>query len=183
VKKVVFCVSCVFWVVSSLWGQSRVSFLQGDSFQDVVVAVAEGGLEYTVSIGPNPAFVYQSVAYPITDVFGFWVLSDDDDLFPVHQDIGVWQAHENQSGQGGIAGWKTNPNTGLTPGQQFTFTFDSLNVASVEQVGFHIRVAGTFPGTNGNTGYATVPEPATGAVLGLLSLVFGRRFRARSRTP
>ncbi len=183
VKKITLCVLSVFFCVLPLWGQSRASFLSGDSFQDVIVTVAGGGLEYTVTLGPNPAFVYQSVAYPITDLFGFWVLSNDDDLFPVHSDIGVWRAHENQAGTGGIAGWHTNPNTGLTPGQQFTFTFDSLNVASVEQFGFHIRVNGTFPGTNGNTGYATVPEPATGSALGVLAVLLGRRFRARSQNP
>lgn len=171
----------LFFVVSFLWGQSRSSFLEGDGFQDVIVIVSGGGLEYTVSLGPNPAFIYQSVSHPIVDLFGFWVLSNDDDLFPVHGDIGVWRAHENQAGVGGIAGWRTNPNAGLTPGQQFTFVFDDLNVESVEQVGFHIRVEGTFPGTNGNTGYATVPEPTTLGILSLLGVAFIRRLRARNR--
>ena len=164
--------------------QSRSSFLDVDAFEDVIVMVSNGGLTYDVELGPNPTMEYQGDIFEITDLFGFWALSNDDDLEVVHQNIGVWDAHENQAGTGGIVGWKTNPNTGLTPGDSITFTYDELTTARVEQVGFHIRLDGTFPGASGNTGFATVPEPGS-----LIALAFAggllviRRKRACTDCP
>jgi hypothetical protein len=123
--------------------------------------------------------IYQNTAYDITDVFGFWALSNDEDLVAIQHDLDGWVVNQSNSGPGGIAGWRTNPNTGLTPGESYTFTFDSLSKDKVDQLGFHIRIDGTFPGTNGNTGFATaaIPEPGllAPAMLGLLPFV--RRIR------
>jgi hypothetical protein len=126
--------------------------------------------------------VDNGVEYNITDIFGVWALSNDDDLAATHSDVGVWNAHEQNAGTGGIAGWKTNPNTGVTPNGSFIWTFDSLNASSVEQHGFHIRLNGNFPGWGGQTGYATVPEPAGYiALLMLLPMCFARKVRAKTR--
>ncbi len=149
---------------ASAFAQSRSSFLAVDNISGVNVAVSMDGLSYTVSFDPGAYFSYGGSDYFITDVFGFWELSDDDDLIATHQDIDQWNAHSNNAGTGGIAGWKTNPNTGLTSGMSKTFTFDSFSFDKAERVGFHVRLDGTFPGTNGNTGYITeevVPEPMT----------------------
>lgn len=163
--------------LTGAFAQTRSSFLTVDAIQDVTVTVSNGGKTFKVDVGAAPTMTYNGIEYDITDVFGFWALSNDDDLDADHSDIGVWRAHENNAGGGGIAGWKTNPNTGLRPNQSFTFDFNSLTYDRVEQFGFHIRLDGQFPGTDGNTGYATVPEPASmlGLALGLATLARRRR--------
>ncbi|MBS1723260.1 MAG: PEP-CTERM sorting domain-containing protein [Armatimonadetes bacterium] len=167
-------------VAGAAGAQTRSSFLGVDVISDIAVQVSNGGLTYNVQVGNAPTFTYNNTVYHITDVIGFYTLSDDDDLTAVNQNVGVWQTNNSNAGTGGIAGWKTNPNTGLTPGQSFTFNFDSLNVASVERLGYHVRIDGTFPGTQGNTGnITTVPEPASLLVIGsaLASLAARRRMR------
>lgn len=157
--------------------QSRSSFLDVSAFDDLTVTPQNGGLAYQVNVGNNPTFTYNGSTYTITDVFGFWVMSNDDDLSASNADVDQWRTANNNSGLGGIAGWKTNPNTGLVPNTSYTFEFDSLGVSSVEQYGFHVRLDGTFPGTNGDTGYATVPEPASMIGLGLGVLALLRRYK------
>jgi hypothetical protein len=166
-------------VTGSAFAQSRSSFLEVDSFSDVTVNVMNSGLTYQIVLGANPTFSYQSQTYNITDLFGFWVLSNDDDLVFSHSNQNGWDAHGNNSGTGGIAGWKTNPNNGITPNQSITFSFTTLDVSRVEQIGFHIRIDGTFPGTQGNTGFATVPEPASMLALGAGLAAIAARRRAR----
>jgi len=164
---------------AAAFGQSRNAFLDVQGFEDVFVQPSNGGLTYQISLGPSPAMVFDNQALPITDIFGFFVLSNDDDLVPIHSDTGDWRAVENQAGIGGVAGWKTQPNNGLQPNESFSFTFQSLNAASIEQVGYHVRLTENFPGTGGNTGFATVPEPASLGVLliGALSLLRRRKRR------
>jgi hypothetical protein len=164
--------------------QSRSSFLAVDSVTGLNVAISGDGLTYTLSFDPGAYFSYLGDDYAITDVFGIWALSDDDDLTVTHSDIDVWDAHANNAGGGGIAGWKTNPNTGLTSGQSKVFTFDSLSSDLVERQGFHVRLDGTFPGTEGNTGYITteevIPEPMSLLALGTAgAALIAKRRRGR----
>src|SRR5690242_13547110 len=107
--------------------QTRSSFLEVDAVSQIAVDVSNSNLTYKVSLGANPTFTYQNTVYTITDLIGFWNLSDDDDLTVTNSDIGVWQANNSNSGVGGIAGWKTQPNTGITPGQDVTLTYDALS--------------------------------------------------------
>lgn len=159
--------------------QSRSSFLAVDVISDIIVNVSNGGLRYEVIVGANPTFTYQGTDYNITEVWGFWTLSDDDDLTVTNSDIGIWKVNNSNSGTGGIAGWKTQtPNDGLTPGQSFTFDYSALSVDKVERLGFDVRLDGIFPGTSGNTGRITVvPEPASMLALavGVATLVRRRR--------
>lgn len=121
--------------------------------------------------------VYQGQTRQITEVFGFWLLDDNDDLHGSGVTGGGWQYHENYSGSGGIAGFKTNPNAGVKQGEGRDFTFRSV-VGVPETYGVHLRL------DDGNTYYveapaATVPEPATLAVLGVGISALIRRRRAK----
>lgn len=159
--------------------QTRSSFLAVDTISDVVVNVSNAGLRYEIIVGMDPKFTYQGTDYAITEVFGFWNLSDDDDLTVSNQDIGVWKTNNSNSGAGAIAGWKTQtPNQGLTAGQSVVLDYDALSVEKVERLGFHVRIDGTFPGTSGNTGHiTTVPEPASMAAMGLGAVALIRKRR------
>lgn len=160
--------------------QSRSSFLQVDAFEDLMLTVSNGGLTYNLQLGAAPKMWVGGTSYDVTGVFGVWALSNDDDLVAVNADNGVWGAHQNQSGTGGIAGWKTNPPNALHANQSMSWTFTSLNTASVEQQGFHIMTAGSWPGGGGNTGYATVPEPSGWlALLVCIPIVLAGKSRRR----
>lgn len=166
---------------SAAFAQSRNSFSDVEAFLDLTVNVSNGGLTYEVVVGADPRFMYNGNTYHITDVFGFWVLSNDVDFVVQNQNIDQWVVSNNNAGPGAIAGWRTNPNTGLVPGTSKTFTFDALNVGAVDQVGFHLRISGDWPfGEGGDTGFATVPEPATMLGLaGALPLLLRRRRKNR----
>jgi len=159
--------------------QSRSSFWDVSGFQDLNVEVSNGGLTYKVILGANPKMLYQSNWYNITDVFGFWTLSNDVDFNVVNQASNQWSPSNNNAGPGAIAGWKTNPNTGITPNNSYTFTFDSLNTDAVDQLGFHIRLDEYANFWNGDTGFATVPEPTSMAVLALGAIGLAARRRRK----
>lgn len=134
------------------------------------------GLTLDTALSNNASFVLNSQQYFITDVFGIWLLDDNDDFSASGPDIAQWNAHSNLSSTGGIAGWKTNPNTGLTPGQSNSLTFTSITGQS-EGYGYHVRIDGQLPGGS-NTLYiqgAAVPEPASLAALGIGAAALARR--------
>lgn len=151
------------------------------SYADIVgVNVVRTGNNIDLSVSATPTLTFNNVTYTITDVFGVWALDDNDDMTASVSAQNGWSASTNFSGTGGIAGWKTNPNSGLTPGQNLSFSYTSLN-GTVEDFGYHIRVSGNLPG-GGNTAYfrqEPVPEPATlsAVALGLGALL--RRRKAR----
>jgi hypothetical protein len=163
--------------------QSLNSFLVVEEIVGIDVQVANAGLDHTVSVLSAPKFKYLGDWYDIKDVFGYWSLSVDDDLNVVNANQGVWTANNNNAGPGGIAGWKTNPNTGLTANTSLTFNYVSLNYGSVEGPGFHVRLlSGNFPGTSGNTGYiTTVPEPGSVLALGAGLAALAARRRGHNR--
>ncbi len=163
-------------VAASASAQTFNSFRLVDKLEGVTVEEL-APLEYRVSLGAAPILTYQGSSIPITDIFGFWALSEDDDVTGATTDFGAWNAHANNASTGGIVGWKTNPNTGIVLGGSQVFTFDSLNTADIEHFGFHIRLSRAFPGTTGNTGFAYVPAPGPAAVLAIAGLVAARRRR------
>lgn len=139
-----------------------------------------GGLTINTNLANNASFILNSQQYFITDVFGIWLLDNNDDFSATGSNSGVWSFHSNYSSTGGIAGWKTNPNTGLTPGQSNSLTFATKN-GQHEDFGYHVRVAGQLPGGS-NTLYiqnSAVPEPASMAALGIgVAALIRRRKRA-----
>ncbi len=136
------------------------------------------GLDMQTSLSLGAQFVYQAQTYSITDVFAVFLLDDNDDFVATGVDQGVWVYHDNYSFTGGIAGWHTNPNTGLTSGQQVTHNYASLT-GTPEWFGYHVRVTPILPNEE-DTIYivaGAVPEPAGLAVLALGGLALLNRRR------
>jgi len=166
--------SCIF--IALALGATALSAAQSrNSFQVVTgltgLTSSLSGVNLDTSLSSNASFMLNTQQYFITDVFGIWLLDDTSDLITTGEDIGVWTSHSNWAGTGGIGGWKTNPNTGLTPGGSNSLAFTSV-IGQSEGFGYHVRVAGQLPG-GGDTLYIQnnsappVPEPATIAALGL----------------
>jgi LPXTG-motif cell wall-anchored protein len=158
---------------------TRSSFTDVDQISGITVTHL-AGFSYEVSVDIAPIFEIGSQSYMITDVFGFYALADTADLTPLAMlsSVGSFSNDSSNAGPGGIAGWRSNPNQGLTPGESLVFTFDSLDLANVDRWGFHVRLDGTFPGTSGNTGNITsVPAPAAGAAMLSVGLLAIRRRR------
>lgn len=163
---------------------TRSSFLGVEAITDVTVVTSNGGLTFTVSMGANPRFTAGGTDYPIRDLIGFYALSDDDDLISSVSNFsalgGTWSDDSSNASTGGIAGWKTNPNTGFQTGESIAYTFDTLSTERVERVGFHVRLFdGFFPGTTGNTGNITlvVPSGSAAGVFGAAGVLAVRRRR------
>lgn len=155
--------------------QSRSSFQTPTAMTGVSVNKLDS-TNFSVSLAAGATMTIGGTTGQITDIFGFWALDDDNDLSGTGSDFGVWNYNENYSGTGGIVGFNTNPNTGITQGNSQTFHFNSLE-GTVEGYGVHIRLA------NSNTLYTAVignavPEPASFAILGLG--VFGLIRRKRN---
>jgi hypothetical protein len=156
-------------VAGAAQATTRSSFLDVDSIVQVTPITSNTGLTYTVSLGSNPTFSVGGHTYAITDLIGFYVLSDDTDfsvLSPLAtvNSPGPFSDDSTNSGPGGVAGWKSNPNSGIAAGGVQTFTLPAnFAVSEIDRLGFHVRINGTFPGTTGNTGNITGPIPAPGA--------------------
>lgn len=155
------------------FAQSRSSFLTPDALSGLTVDKLNTN-DFKVSLGAGATITIGGVTDTVTDVFGLWALDDNDDLSGSGTNFGVWGFDSNYSGSGGIVGFKTNPNTGITQGGSQTFHFDSLT-GTVEGYGVHVRLA------NSNTIYTatvgTVPEPASFAILGIGAMALIRRKR------
>ncbi len=132
------------------------------------------GNQVSLTVGNAPTLKYNNVIYNITEVFGVYALDQNDDMAATGAAQNGWTFDTNFAGVGGIAGWKTNPNSGSGANSNLTFNYTTLT-GTVEDMGYHIRVAGSFPG-GGNTAYfrnQVVPEPASmvalaGVALGIL---------------
>ncbi len=161
---------------------SRSSFLDSDSYSGMTFVSNPGGLTTVASLGSNPTFTIGANTYHITSIIGFYALSDNNDLTVTNSNFtgnfGPWSTDNNNSGPGGIAGWKSNPNNGITLNHSETFTFQALSTNLVDRIGLHVATREFFPGTTGNTGnISIVPEPASFAILGLglIGIVSRRR--------
>ncbi len=150
------------------------------SFQQVPITGISvqntGLLQYKVTLNAGAKVNVGGNDYDITDIFGFWALSSDIDLSGSTTSFGLWGAHQSNAGTGGIVGWKTNPNTGITVGNDETFTFDSLATGDVDFWGYHIRVDGQLP-FGGDTFFAYVPTPGAIGVFAMAGLAGLRRRR------
>jgi hypothetical protein len=167
-------------VAGSAWAQSRGSFQDVDGFTAITVTEVTS-LTYTVSLGASPLVRVGGIDYPVTAVFGFWSLSDDFDFTTATgSNFDVWAFHRNSASTGDIAGWKTNPNTGILPGGNQSFAYTALTSSQRERFGLHISTAEVVPGQQGLTFYATgptIPAPASAGVLAGAGLVAVRRRR------
>lgn len=162
-----------FGLAATVSAQSIGSFQLAD-IQDVSASLV--GNQLTLNVGNNPTIDFMNQVYTVTEVFGVWSLDDDDDMTATGGTENGWQFSSNFSGTGGIAGWRTNPNSGLGPNASLVFNYTTLT-GTVEDFGYHIRVDGTLPGGGNTAFFRMVPEPATFAGLGLGVLALLRRRR------
>lgn len=180
--------ACAVLSTSAL-ATTRSSFTDVDALANITAITSNAGLTYTVTMAAAPTFTLDSITYNITDVIGFYVLSDDLNFSPLPALLsfgspGAFSDDSSNNGPGAIAGWKSNPNSGLVPGDTLAFTLPaSFPIADIDRLGFHVRLDGTFPGTSGNTGNITfhetprVPAPGACAMLGAAGAIGLRRRR------
>ncbi len=178
-KKTIF-VFATFGLLGSAFGQSISSFNAADISG---VSVLQSGNQITLSVANGATLDYLGNSYNVTDVFGVWALDfgPNPTLNASGSDIGVWDFNSKTNSAGNIFGWKTNPNTGVTPGGSQILNYNSLS-GSIDDWGFHIRVDGNLPG-GGNTAYfyqEAVPEPASMVLLGGAAMAALARRRKRS---
>jgi hypothetical protein len=163
---------------------TRSSFLDVDSMTDITFGVTNLGLTVDAILGANPTFTIGSDTYHVTSIIGFYALSDDDNLAVSNSDFGVWTTDNSNAGVGGIAGWKTNPNSGFGVSNHQVFAFNTLSTSLVEGYGLHVVTQELFPGTSGFTGNISarslnpVPEPTS--ILGVGLAVVALRKRKKS---
>jgi hypothetical protein len=156
-------------------GQSYSSFNQVDGIYGVFVN--NTGLSYTVSLDPGAYLMFNNQQLDITDCFGFWALRQGQPLSASGQSQNGWGWDQSTNGSGSIAGWHNPSKTfAIQPGQQLTFTYDSLDQPNVEALGFHFSFVQDWPLTPGNkTAFVSgplnpVPEPVALAVMGIGAL-------------
>lgn len=181
-KKAAFISILGLAVVGMSGAQSRSSFSVPTTWTGLIIE-STGPKTWNVALSGTPTITWNGNTYDVTDVFGFWLLDNNDDMSAQGQNSGVWNYNENYSGTGGIAGFKTNPNKGITVGNSRDFTFSNVS-GSAETFGIHARVSlnnvvETFYFEGDFENPATVPEPATLAVLGIGAAAIARRRRTK----
>jgi len=159
--------------------QSRTSFVTPTSWTGITITNS-GPKNWNVALSGVPTITWNNQTYKVDDVFGFWLLDNNNDMSASGSNQGVWYYNQNYTGTGGIAGFKTNPNTGIKPGGNQSFTFKSVN-GTVENVGIHARIS---LGSYCDTVYfecppPAVPEPASLAALGIGAAAMIRRRRVK----
>lgn len=165
-----------FITVAGAFAQQFSSFKLVDAIEGLTVEQLSP-LEFKVALSPEASVTSQGVSAGVTDVFGFWALAEGEVISGSTSGFGVWNAHSASNPHGSILGWKTNPNLGITQGQDLVFEFDSLNLAQVDTFGFHLRLDAPLTTGGGNTVYVFVPAPGVGAILLVAGLVAARRGR------
>lgn len=156
------------------------SFLTVSSISGITVSNA--GPVYTVTLPAGSTFTVGSNTYNITDIIGFYMIAPgyNDGSQGALATVGAFSDDSDHRAAGSIWGWKSNPNSGITPPNQLVFTYPSTPGVQYTQIGFHVRLDGLFPGTSGNTGNITgqlVPAPGAAALFGAGGLMAARRRR------
>jgi hypothetical protein len=121
--RALFLASSGVLIAGPVMAQTRSSFLDTNSSSGITFNGTNGGLTVDVILGANPTFTVGANTYHVTSIIGFYALSDNNDLTVSNSDFGVWKTNNRNSGLGGIAGWKTNPNTPIVyvPGAKYQF--------------------------------------------------------------
>ena len=176
------CVGSAFATGTPSYG----AFNAGASISGLSTTISGGGLIYNMVMGAAPTLVYHGDTYTIQNIYGVYALSGSGALSGAGPDYTGWSFDFKDAGGTGVAGW-TGPsaNDGLYAGGSQLFQFTNLDVANVTDLGYHIRIVGTWTAnsgldTTGSTAYfrfGSAPEPASlaGLALGLGVLVRRRR--------
>lgn len=155
----------IFAVAVAANAQTRGSFHVPSSLTGITIN-SSSKLDYSLSVATGASTFYQGKTYQISNVRGFFLLDNDNDMNVDGHSSGVWSYTENYTGQGGVAGYRTS-GTGVTPNNSpKDFHFDKVN-GTVEKYGIKINLKDCKDTLYLEIPCTPVPEPASMAVLGL----------------
>src|ERR1043165_6567267 len=100
-------VVCAAGLVGTASATTRSSFLTVDAVSGVTLQDL-GSLQYNVGLVSGATFTFGGNDYAITDVIGFYALSNDVDFnpFAAQSTQGNFSDDSSQSGTGATAGWR-----------------------------------------------------------------------------
>ncbi len=163
-------------MVGTASAQSRSQFVTPASWTGIEIT-NNGPKNWTVKLTGSPTVTMNNKTYSVSNVYGFWLLDNNDDMTAKGQTISGWNYNQNYNGTGGIAGYRAgSTSSAIKPGGSKSFEFKEVN-GSVENVGIKALLTG-----KGFCDYVylelpppAVPEPASLAALGIGAATVIRR--------